>query len=168
MKHMTSNSSYLLRAYYDWISDNLLTPYMVVDTTVADVHVPSEYIENDKIVLNILSSAVKSFDITPEAVSFQARFAGVVYDIWLPIKSICSIYAQENGVGFLLGNDFEPTGLSIDIDDLEQNELESSFQVSSLEVIEAKEPCSSAEKSNLSTSDRASKKKTKAHLKVIK
>ena len=105
MKHMTSNSPYLLRAYYDWISDNLLTPYIVVDTRVEGIQVPTEYIENDQIVLNILSSAVRDFDISKEAISFQARFRGVVFNLWIPIESVRSIYAQENGIGFMFFNE---------------------------------------------------------------
>ena len=37
---MSSNRPYLLRAMYDWISDNGLTPYILVDATAPGVDVP--------------------------------------------------------------------------------------------------------------------------------
>mgnify|MGYP001251675105 CR=1 FL=1 len=168
MKQMTSNSSYLLRAYYDWISDNLLTPYVVVDTTFPDVHVPTEYIENDKIVLNILSTAVKSLEITPEAVSFQARFAGVVYDIWLPIRSICSIYAQENGIGFMFGSEFDLAESSSEADELIQEEQEWHAKSRDLEIVDLKESDLISDISKCSSSKHTVNKKKKFHLKVVK
>ena len=43
---MSSNRPYLLRAIYDWISDNDLTPYVLVDAAVEGVRVPPQVIKN--------------------------------------------------------------------------------------------------------------------------
>ena len=44
---------YFIRAMFDWISDNNYTPYILIDSSVEDVCVPNEFIENDRITLNI-------------------------------------------------------------------------------------------------------------------
>ena len=90
-------------AYYNWISDNLLTPHIVIDTNCSGVLVPQDYVKDNSITLNILSSVIQGFIINPEGISFQARFNGVSFDIALPIDSVLAIYAQENGVGLTFG-----------------------------------------------------------------
>lgn len=114
MRQMTSNRSYLLKAYYDWISDNVLTPHILVNAAEPGVLVPTDYVENDQIILNILSSAIIDFDITSTAVTFQARFRGVPFDIYLPLKAIVAIYAQENGVGMTFFDEDQHLGLDAD------------------------------------------------------
>lgn len=100
MIEMTSNKSYLISAYYDWISDNLLTPYIVVDTTYTGVVVPEQYIQDDRITLNILSSVIHGLLIDINGMSFKTRFNSVSVDISLPIDSIMAIYAHEySGAG---------------------------------------------------------------------
>ena len=100
MIEMTSNKSYLIYAYYDWISDNLLTPYIVVDTSCSGVVVPEQYIQDDRITLNILSSVIHGLLIDIDGMSFKTRFNGASVDIMLPIDSIMAIYAHEySGAG---------------------------------------------------------------------
>lgn len=105
---MSSNKPYLLRALFDWIIDNNCTPYIIVDTTLPFVDVPKEYIEEDQIILNILPSATEHLVIANDWVSFSARFAGVKYDITIPIGAIIAIYAAENAQGMA----FTPEPLS--------------------------------------------------------
>jgi len=50
MTSMTSNQPYLLRAFYEWIVDNDLTPYIVVDATNELVEVPQEFVKDGQIV----------------------------------------------------------------------------------------------------------------------
>ena len=50
---MTSSRPYLIRAIYEWVVDNGLTPYVVVNTILEGVVVPTQYIENGKIILNL-------------------------------------------------------------------------------------------------------------------
>ena len=74
MSKMTSNQPYLLRAFYEWIVDNDLTPYIVVDATLQGVEVPQEFVKDGQIVLNVSPSACVNFTMDLDALSFQARF----------------------------------------------------------------------------------------------
>lgn len=96
---MTSNKPYIIRAFYDWIVDNNVTPYIMVDATLPYVEVPEQYISEGKIILNLLPSAIHNLILGNEWVSFSTRFNGVSVDISLPIGSIIAIYARENGHG---------------------------------------------------------------------
>jgi stringent starvation protein B len=46
---------YLIRAYCDWIEDNELTPYLLINTSSLGVIVPEGFDVNGKMVLNISS-----------------------------------------------------------------------------------------------------------------
>jgi stringent starvation protein B len=98
---MTSNRPYLLRAVYDWISDNNLTPYILVDATVKGVQVPPQVIKDGQVVLNLAMRAVASLDLGNEWVSFQARFSGASQSINIPVQAVLALYAQENGQGMM-------------------------------------------------------------------
>ncbi len=98
---MTSNRPYLVRAFYQWLVDNSLTPYLLVDVNSSEVEVPQQYIEGDRITLNINPSAVRNLDLGNEYISFNARFAGKPMDVLFPVSSVLGIYAQENGSGML-------------------------------------------------------------------
>lgn len=99
MKPLTPNRPYLLRAYYDWLMDNQLTPHVVVDAFVKGTQVPQQYVKDGQIVLNIAAGAVGNLQISNEFVEFNARFGGVPQQVLLPMASIVAIYARENGAG---------------------------------------------------------------------
>ncbi|MCU8103428.1 ClpXP protease specificity-enhancing factor [Shewanella oncorhynchi] len=99
MKPLTPNRPYLLRAYYDWLMDNQLTPHVVVDAFVEGTQVPQQYVKDGQIVLNIAAGAVGNLQISNECVEFNARFGGVPQQVMLPMASIVAIYARENGAG---------------------------------------------------------------------
>jgi stringent starvation protein B len=101
LSQMTSNRPYLLRAIYDWISDNNLTPYVLVDATREGVRVPPNVIKNGQVVLNLAMRAVAQLDLGNEWISFQARFSGVSHTIYIPISAVLALYAQENGQGMM-------------------------------------------------------------------
>ena len=97
---MTSIRPYLIRAFYDWISDNGLTPHLIIDATVKGVVVPPEYVVNGQIILDIANDAVDNLEITSTSVSFEACFSDdEAVAIFLPIRSILAIYALENEEG---------------------------------------------------------------------
>ncbi|WP_132143879.1 ClpXP protease specificity-enhancing factor [Luteibacter rhizovicinus] len=102
---MTSNRPYLLRAIYDWISDNGLTPYVLVDAAQPGVKVPSHVIKNGQVVLNLAMRAVANLDLGNDRISFQARFSGVSQSISIPIVAVLALYAQENGQGMMFPAD---------------------------------------------------------------
>ena len=96
---MTSMKPYLIRAMYEWMADNYLTPHIVVDTEEEGVEVPEAYIRDGKIVLNIAMDAVRNLELGNEWISFSARFSGRSMMIHVPIKAVQVIYAKENGQG---------------------------------------------------------------------
>ena len=104
---MSSNRPYLLRAIYDWISDNNLTPYILVDAGFAGVRVPPQVIKNGQVVLNLAMRAVVNLDMGNDWISFQARFSGVSQSIQIPVTAVLALYAQENGQGMMFPADEE-------------------------------------------------------------
>jgi len=104
---MSSNRPYLLRAIYDWISDNDLTPYVLIDASVAGVRVPPQVIKNGQVVLNLAMRAVANLDLGNDWISFQARFSGVSQSIQIPVQAVLALYAQENGQGMMFPADEE-------------------------------------------------------------
>ena len=98
---MTSNRSYLLRAIYDWISDNGMTPYLLVDAAWPGVLVPPQAAKDGRVVLNIAMRAVVALDLGKEWVRFHARFGGVSHSVEVPVGAVLAIYAQENGQGMM-------------------------------------------------------------------
>ncbi len=98
---MSSNRPYLLRAIYDWITDNGLTPYILVDAAADGVQVPVQVIKNGQVVLNLAMRAVANLDLGNEWISFQARFSGASHSIHVPVRAVLALYAQENGQGMM-------------------------------------------------------------------
>ena len=105
---MSSNRPYLLRAVADWISDNGLTPYLLVDATVAGVRVPPHTVREGRVVLNIATRAVAQLELGNDAVRFMARFSGVSHNVVVPIQAVRAVYAQENGQGMMFEPEPEP------------------------------------------------------------
>ena len=105
---MTSNRPYLLRALYEWISDNGLTPYILVDATNPGVRVPPGAAKDGKVVLNIAARAVTQFEITNDRIHFLARFGGVSQPVDVPMAGVLAIYAQENGQGMMFSAENAP------------------------------------------------------------
>ena len=102
---MTSYRPYLLRALYEWIADNGMTPHLLVDATQAGVQVPASAVKEGKVVLNIAERAVVRLMIDNDAVSFTARFGGVSQPVYVPISAVLAIYSRETGQGMALPED---------------------------------------------------------------
>jgi stringent starvation protein B len=98
---MTSNRPYLIRALYEWLVDNELTPYLLVDASRDSVHVPTRYVEEGRIVLNVSPSAVRDLSLNNDLIAFEARFGGSAFAISLPPDAVLGVYARENGKGML-------------------------------------------------------------------
>ena len=96
--HSSSTRPYLVRALYEWCTDNGFTPYVAVkvDDTV---QVPREYVKDGEIVLNISFDATSSLKLGNEFIEFSARFAGTAREIMVPMENVMAIYARENGQG---------------------------------------------------------------------
>jgi stringent starvation protein B len=94
----TSTRPYLIRALYEWCTDNGFTPYVAV-LVDESVQVPREYVKNGEIVLNISYDATSSLKLGNEFIEFKARFAGSAREIMVPVNRVIAIYARENGQG---------------------------------------------------------------------
>ena len=106
---MTSTRPYLIRAMYDWIVDNGMTPHLLVDSQQDDVDVPRQYEQDGKIVLNISPTATQNLDVNNDAITFEARFDGSPTTVFIPINYVLAIYTRENGQGMMFGDDNEIT-----------------------------------------------------------
>lgn len=105
---MTSSRPYLLRALWEWVTDNGFTPHLLVDATIEGVIVPEAFVEQGKITLNVGPSAVQALNIGDEAVAFSARFAGNPMDVFVPMQAVLAVYARENGQGMMFGSEPGP------------------------------------------------------------
>jgi stringent starvation protein B len=102
---MTPSRPYLIRAIYQWIADNGATPHLLVDASTNDVRVPREFVENNKIILNIGPMAVHGLTLGNELVEFSARFSGKSRKVSVPVQAVLAIYARENGEGMVFGSE---------------------------------------------------------------
>jgi stringent starvation protein B len=96
---VTPTRPYLVRAIYEWINDNALTPYLLINAEENGVFVPQQYIKDGQIVLNIAPHAVQQLLMDNDSVGFSARFGGVSQQVYVPIRAIMGLYARENGQG---------------------------------------------------------------------
>ena len=114
---MTSSRPYLIRAMYQWITDNGMTPHLLVDVSIDGVQVPTEHVQNGKIILNVAPMAIGSLVLGDDEVTFSARFSGKSMSIYIPIDAILAVYAKENGQGMMFSED--DGAVSSDDDDLD-------------------------------------------------
>ncbi|MEQ1620785.1 MAG: ClpXP protease specificity-enhancing factor [Methylococcales bacterium] len=104
---MNSLKPYLIRAIYEWIVDNDLTPHLLVDAESTDAILPLEFIEDGKIVLNIRPQAIQGLSLGNDFIEFNARFSGKPMHIVTPISAVLGIYARENGKGMVFDREDE-------------------------------------------------------------
>ena len=152
-QEMTSNKPYIVRAFYQWISDNQLTPYIAVDVNVYGVLVPMAYVTDGQIVLNVSMSAVGSISLADEAIELSARFGGKLEQIVVPYGAIAAIYAKENGAG---------TSLAIEHPEPENDDVAEASKPKGLSSVKSNASSTAKGKSD------AEKAKGKPSLKVIK
>jgi len=93
-----STRPYLIRAIHEWCSDSNLTPYLSVQVD-ANTRVPTEYVKNGEIILNVSYDATHRLTIGNEVIQFAARFNGVSRECSIPISAVTGIFSRENGQG---------------------------------------------------------------------
>lgn len=98
---MTSLKPYLIRSIYEWIIDNSLTPHLLVDAENTSAILPTDFIEDGKIILNIRPEAIQGLSLGNEEIEFNARFSGKPMHIVTPVTAVLAIYAKENGKGMI-------------------------------------------------------------------
>jgi stringent starvation protein B len=94
----TSTKPYLIRAIYDWCTDNGYTPYLSVQVD-ANTRVPMAYVKDNGIVLNISMDAVQNLQLGNDEITCGGRFGGVAHKIVVPIFAVIGIFAKETGQG---------------------------------------------------------------------
>lgn len=103
--NLTPTRPYMVRAIYQWLEDNNLTVYLMVDATHKNARVPAEFVQDGRIVLNIGSRATGGLEMDNDYIHFKARFGGVEQEIWVPMQAVMGIYAKENSQGMF----FDPS-----------------------------------------------------------
>lgn len=96
-----SNRPYLIRAMHEWMSDNGLTPHIVVDAAFEGLDLPPEHVSDGKLVLNVSHAATRGLDLANDHLSFEVRFAGVPRYFSIPPEAVLGIYARETGQGMV-------------------------------------------------------------------
>jgi stringent starvation protein B len=105
-----SRRPYLLRAMHEWIIDSGHTPHVIVDALRTGVEVPAAYVKDGKIVLNLSTTATQRLQLSNESIEFDARFAGIVHRVRVPMQAVLGVYARETGEGMVFSeSENEPT-----------------------------------------------------------
>jgi stringent starvation protein B len=93
-----STKPYLIRAIYEWCVDQGFTPYVAV-LVDEQTKVPTEFIKDGQIVLNISYTATRHLKIGNDFINFSARFNGSSRELEVPIQAVIGVFAKENGQG---------------------------------------------------------------------
>lgn len=149
MAELSSRRPYLIRALYDWVLDNDLTPHLLVAADAPGVDVPRQFVTDDgKITINISPTAVRDLSLGNHLINFSARFSGASCQVSVPPGAVLALYARENGEGMLFG-------------EVESAETESEERISA-------EPGSGTASDDDGDDDKTPDQKKRAHLKVVK
>ncbi|HEV3422302.1 MAG TPA: ClpXP protease specificity-enhancing factor [Paraburkholderia sp.] len=171
-----STKPYLLRALYEWCTDNGYTPHIAVRVD-NQTRVPRQFVRDNEIVLNISFEATSQLQMGNEWVEFSARFSGKSHKIEVPVANVLAIYARENGQGMAFPVDSaggEATDSGADegaADELEPPAAAGAAGGSGPRAVEA-EPVSEAKDDDADETPRpdddGSKGGGRGHLKVVK
>ena len=101
----TSKKPYFIRAMFEWISDNGYTPHLLIDASFENMSIPRNFVQNERITLNISSSATRNLTIDSDLISFDARFEGKTMNVQLPYEAVINIFARETGEGMALSSE---------------------------------------------------------------
>jgi stringent starvation protein B len=110
MTKVTSSKPYLIRALYEWILDNGLTPYIMVNADIPGTKVPRQYVKDGQLILNIGPNSSSHLQMTNDRLEFKASFGGSPFNVLMPIAAVQAIYARENGQGMFFGEDIPGGG----------------------------------------------------------
>ena len=102
---MNSLKPYLIRAIFEWIVENSLTPHLLVATENTGAVVPETFIADGKIVLNIRPEATQGLSMGNEIIEFDARFSGKSMHLIIPVPAVLAIYSKEDGKGMVFNED---------------------------------------------------------------
>ena len=98
-----STKPYVVRAIWEWCADNGYTAYLAVQVD-ENTRVPTEFVKNGEIILNISSDATHKLTIGNDLIQFAARFGGVSRECSVPMVAVRGVFARENGEGIFFQN----------------------------------------------------------------
>tara|TARA_Y100000748_G_scaffold165176_1_gene138185 strand:+ start:498 stop:893 length:396 start_codon:yes stop_codon:yes gene_type:complete len=101
----TSKKPYFIRAMFEWISDNGYTPHLLIDASFENMSIPRKFVKNERITLNISSSATRNLNIDSNMISFDARFEGKTMNVQLPYEAVINIFARETSEGMVFSSE---------------------------------------------------------------
>ncbi|MBM4222399.1 MAG: hypothetical protein FJ161_01145 [Gammaproteobacteria bacterium] len=106
---MLSLRPYIIRAFYQWICDSEMTPFLVINTDVDMVEAPKHLSMQGHLTLDISPDAVDDLEIQRTKVTFIAYFDSGSEKISIPMRAIVAIFASENeeGIAFAHNSDDE-------------------------------------------------------------
>ncbi|EGU48842.1 ClpXP protease specificity-enhancing factor [Vibrio ichthyoenteri ATCC 700023] len=160
ISNMTPRRPYMLRAFYEWLVDNDLTPHLVVAATLPGVRVPQEFVQDGQIILNVAPRAVGNLQLGDDEVTFNARFSGRPHVVVVPLYAVQAIYARENGAGTM----FEPEDAYMDsFDEIEEEFIEEMDEISNLSLA-----TESVETASDDSDDEPPRPKGRPSLRVVK
>ncbi|MGQ7242403.1 ClpXP protease specificity-enhancing factor [Salinicola sp. V024] len=163
---MLTSRPYLARALYEWLLDNEQTPYVVVDAGKPDVRVPQQFVQNGQIVLNIAPAAVRDLSIDNAAVTFGARFSGQPMQVVVPMDALIAIYARENGIGMVFGQEPVMPSFASEEDAALEDEGRPTLESVESHTEEATKPSESVDETDEDSSNRPGK--GKPSLRIVK
>ena len=108
---VSSRVPYLLLPLLEWLVDNDLTPYLIVNTLLPEVIVPPGFAQPDgRIIFNISSGAVRNLSIEKRYVLFDGRFSGSSFEVCVPIDAVLALVSKETGDGMWFPeNEYSPS-----------------------------------------------------------
>jgi stringent starvation protein B len=156
-----STKPYLLRALYEWCTDNGFTPHIAVRVDNS-TRVPRQFVRNDEIVLNVSFEATSQLQMGNEWIEFSARFSGKSHKIEVQVANVLAIYARENGQGMAFP--VEPATLA------SASEVPGAPRSSELDPAEIEEAAArdAVAEDDASADEETLKSVGRSHLKVIK
>ena len=114
MERLKCLKPHLFTAYYDWLIHNKITPHLLVDAKMPGVRVPVEYVNDGRIILSLLPSAIADYQCLSKGISFKARFKGKSEDIYIPFHAMEQLIALESGSALPIGSALEQLDLAPD------------------------------------------------------
>jgi stringent starvation protein B len=90
----------LIKGLLDWMVEEDLTPYLVVNANLESVQVPKAFVQGDgTITLSLSGHAVRNFAVEADGLGFNSRFQGQPHSIWVPIGAILGLVSRETSDG---------------------------------------------------------------------
>ena len=109
---ISSRVPYLLQPLQEWLLDNDMTPYLIVNTLIPEVIFPAGFAQPDgRIIFNVSPNAVRNLTIEKDYVLFDSRFSGSPFEVYVPMRAVLALVSKETGDGMWFPeNDYSPDG----------------------------------------------------------